>query len=349
MTSAQNQHHYLLTDLLKGVSRSFYLTIRILPKSVRDPIATAYLLARAADTIADKSTLPHSTRLSHLKTIRASLDAADSSAGHLEDLKLDAGSLADAREAELLEALPRLFRLLENLPQDDRQNVRKVVTTLTHGMEMDLTTFPNDDSGSIGALHTLNDLDQYTYQVAGCVGEFWTDVMMAHTDTLHVWDRERMVALGIRFGKALQMTNILRDVPKDLRIGRCYLPREELDLIGLVPEDLLPSLSTATARPLLVKLTRQMLDHYAAAEQYIFATPRQNFRLRLAMIWPVLIGLATLSLVTRNPDWLDPDRPSKVSRPWIYWMMFRSVPCAWSNTLFKFWVRRLRAGVEKAL
>ncbi|SVB50912.1 uncharacterized protein METZ01_LOCUS203766, partial [marine metagenome] len=44
----------LLKDVLEGVSRSFYLTIRVLPKNLREPIGLAYLLARTADTIADR-------------------------------------------------------------------------------------------------------------------------------------------------------------------------------------------------------------------------------------------------------------------------------------------------------
>jgi len=44
----------LLKDVLKGVSRSFYLTLRVLPKNLRDPIGVAYLLARTADTLTDR-------------------------------------------------------------------------------------------------------------------------------------------------------------------------------------------------------------------------------------------------------------------------------------------------------
>jgi farnesyl-diphosphate farnesyltransferase len=216
-------------------------------------------------------------------------------------------------------------------------------------MEIDLTTFPAEDSGEIGALETLDDLDRYTYHVAGCVGEFWTDVIAAHTDGLNALDRKSMAELGVRFGKALQMTNILRDVPKDLRTGRCYLPREELTSLGMEPDDLLTVANEIEARPLLVKLLHHTLDHYAAAEQYILATPKKNKRLRLATIWPVLIGLATLSLLARSPDWLDPQKPSKVSRRWVYWMMVRSVPCAWSNTLLRLWIRSFRKSIEKAL
>ena len=106
-----------------------------------------------------------------------------------------------------------------------------------------------------------------------------------------------MADLGVRFGKALQMTNVIRDVPKDLRAGRCYVPREMLESVGLVPEDLLSPDAIETARPLLTALVRRALEFYVSAEEYIRATPRRSARLRLAMIWPVLIGLATLDLL----------------------------------------------------
>ena len=120
----------------------------------------------------------------------------------------------DDAETELLRALPDLFGSLDNMSEDDRRNIQRTVDTLVHGMEFDLTTFPAPESGRIGALDTFDDLDRYTYLVAGCVGEFWTDVMIAHDPAVRNWDRERMVELGVRFGKALQMTNIIRDVPR---------------------------------------------------------------------------------------------------------------------------------------
>ena len=96
-------------------------------------------------------------------------------------------------------------------------------------------------------------------------------------------------------------------------------------------------------------LVRHALDFYVSAEEYIRATPRRSVRLRLAMIWPVLIGLATLDMLLHNPNWLDPDTRIRVSRPWVYWMMIRSIPCAWSNALFTSWTRRLRARIEESM
>ena len=158
-----------------------------------------------------------------------------------------------------------------------------------------------------------------------------------------------MSELGVRFGKALQLTNLLRDVPKDLRMGRCYLPQEALRGVGLNPDDLLRPEAGPRARSVLVQGIRNALNHYQAAERYLYAVPARSLRLRLAVSWPLLMGLATLGRLARNRQWLDPKRPSKVSRSWVYRMMLLSVPCAFSNGLLRAWVSRLHSEVEKAL
>ena len=113
--------------------------------------------------------------------------------------------------------------------------VRAVLETIIEGQIQDLRVFPGEDEGKLAALETREDLDRYTYLVAGCVGEFWTEVHVAHRPRLRHWDLEKMTALGIRFGKALQLTNVLRDIPRDLRQGRCYLPSHDLGLLGVEP------------------------------------------------------------------------------------------------------------------
>src|SRR5438034_10320920 len=59
----------LLTSLLKQVSRSFYLTLRALPRPIRPHIGVAYLLARASDTIADTDIVPVEPRLRALQEL----------------------------------------------------------------------------------------------------------------------------------------------------------------------------------------------------------------------------------------------------------------------------------------
>src|SRR5258706_3083147 len=63
----------LLTDLLKAVSRSFNLTLRVLPAAVRPQIGLAYLLARTTDTIADTELVPIEKRLDALHEMRVSI------------------------------------------------------------------------------------------------------------------------------------------------------------------------------------------------------------------------------------------------------------------------------------
>jgi farnesyl-diphosphate farnesyltransferase len=339
----------LLTDLLRGVSRTFYLTLRVLPGGLREPIGLAYLLARAADTIADTRLLPPQERLEHLLAFRGQVKGP-SKAGDLHEIRLaltDKQAVPDERA--LLESLPQAFELLEALPETDLILVRSVVTTLTLGMEIDLATFPAEDSGDVAALEGLAELDNYTYYVAGCVGEFWTAITMAHTTPLKGWDAHRMSQAGVGFGKALQMTNVLRDVPRDLRIGRCYLPRRELARVWLAPEDLLSPSSGRKARPILVEGIRVALEHYLAAEEYLMAIPRRCVRLRLAVLWPILIGLATLAKLASNEAWLEPDTPSRVTRGWVYRTMALSLPCAASNGLLRRWIAGLRKEVEEAL
>ena len=343
----------LLDDVLKGVSRSFYLSIRVLPNGMRKPMALAYLLARAADTIADTRALPPSVRLERLLVFRARLQ----SPGATHDVAGDVGSYGEhdrdlgilADEAILLQSAPRLFQLLDLLSEADREQVKRTVTTLSSGMELDLVTFPPEDSGSVASLVTPEDLDRYTYLVAGCVGEFWTAVAMGHDLRLAHWDPQEMSALGVRFGKALQLTNVLRDIPRDLRTGRCYLPLSDLEAQGISPADLLDPSNAHRVRPVLAVWIRRALDHFDAAETYLLAFPSRCVRLRLAALWPILLGLATLGILARNLDWLDPAHPSRVRRRWVYGMMARSIVAVSSDSMLRYWIRRLRRNVVRSL
>ncbi|MCG5076036.1 phytoene/squalene synthase family protein [Paraburkholderia tagetis] len=346
---------FLLGPLLKGVSRSFYLTMRILPAGMRDPVGEAYLLARAADTIADTSLIPPPQRLALLLALRECVNGtatrAANGAAHDDALQRIAGEVAGQQtqsdEKLLLESLGGALDVLMQLDEADRIAVREIVTTLTEGMEFDLNTFPDERSGKVAALGTWDALDRYTYLVAGCVGEFWTKMTYMHLPrTLDASLRATMYQRGIRFGKALQMVNVLRDCGKDLRIGRCYLPATMLAQAGLTPEDLLHPGTSARARPLMFGLVRIALDHFRAAIDYTFALPRLSVRLRLACLWPILIGLETLELLVGNEDWLDPARPSKLTRNDVYRILARSTLMASSNTLLNRWFRRLLARIE---
>ncbi len=343
----------LLTGLLKSVSRAFYLSIRILPPVIREPVGISYLLARAADTIADSASIDIERRIAYLCQFRQVVNNG-AFAADVDELTR---ALADLRlvdsERELLDSLPQIFALFNGLDASDAKRACMVVLTLTRGMLFDLTTFQiensNDKSNKIVSLQTPEHLAEYCYLVAGCVGEFLTTVLMKHAPCLAHWDERKMSALGVRFGLALQMTNILRDVSKDLRIGRCYLPQSELDRVSLHSEDLLDVHNTLKARPLLVWGVRRTLAYFSSAEQYTLAIPRRSLRLRIAALLPLIIGLQTLVLLPSSEDWLDPETRIKIPRRSVYGIIALSLLFGRSNTLTRLWIRRIRRKVERSL
>jgi len=342
-----------LRQLLKQVSRSFFLTLAVLPASLRGPVSLVYLLARAADTIADTRIIPRTDRLRYLDLFRAELDSPAASrlsemAGALTGLSAPLRSGAQAgpqripAERDLLARLPECFGLFAALPEDDRARIRSLLLALTHGMQEDLRTFPGESHESLAALESRADLERYTYYAAGCVGEFWTDMTMAHCPALRHWDATAMRRRGMHYGQGLQMTNVLRDLAHDFQMGRCYLPRQDLTRLGLAPNDLLDPGAVDRLRPLLNELLRLALDHYAEGATYLLAIPRTEVRLRLACAWPLLIGLRTLDLVQRSRNLLDPGVTVKISRSAVYAIMACSTLLTWSNGGLERYYRGLR-------
>ena len=121
-------------------------------------------------------------------------------------------------------------------------------------------------------------LDLYCDRVASAVGRLSVRVFGM--------EREQGIALAHHLGRALQLTNILRDIDEDARIGRVYLPKEALDAAGIVPTtpDALvaePRLDTA-ARWLAEKATA----HFAEAHAILEAKPKGH------LIAPKLMDVA---------------------------------------------------------
>jgi farnesyl-diphosphate farnesyltransferase len=333
-----------LRSLLKQSSRSFYVSLSVLPRPLRGPVGLAYLLARAADTIADTRALPPADRLRQLAVVRGALDVPQ--APRLRDIAeaLQVGRSV-AWERELIAGLPECHALLWQAETDDRERIRGLLHLLIQGMQRELELFPGEEEGRIVALETREDLLRHTYYAAGCVGEFWTGMGVAHCPGLRHWNVQRLARQGVRFGQGLQLTNILRDLARDLRIGRCYLPRQDLARHGLAPEGLLDPAASPRLQPLLEELIRLTLDCYADGKAYTLAVPRREFRLRLACAWPLLIGLATLARIRREPGLLNPAKPIKIRRAEVYGILARSTAVAWWDGGFVRYWQALEAGV----
>ncbi len=312
-----------LAPLLREVSRSFYLTLRVLPRAVRPQIGLAYLLARTTDTVADTELLPPADRIAALERLRLRI-AGESG----EPLSFGALARCQASPAErvLLEQVETTLGKLRKAVPGDAALIRRVLDTITSGQTLDLSRFATASGERVIALPSASEMDDYTYRVAGCVGEFWTSMCRRHLFPEAHLDEASFFADAVRFGKGLQLVNILRDLPADLRQGRCYLPEDRLRECGLKPGDLLDPANERRLRPCYDYWLGLAEAHLEAGWRYTLEVPRACGcgRVRLACAWPILIGLETIALL-RTQAVLDPGRRIKVSRRAVRSIMVRSV------------------------
>jgi farnesyl-diphosphate farnesyltransferase len=313
-----------LMEVLRGVSRSFVLTIRALPAGLRRPVGLAYLLARASDTIADTASAPIDARIECLRGF-------GSKCGRLGEIKPENES-----ERYLLANLDRVTGALEGLPVADREEIVALLRKITRGQELDLIRFP--DAANLRALETAGDLDEYTYLVAGCVGEFWTRICGAHLPGYGRISLDDLCRLGRGFGQGLQLVNILRDIPEDIRNGRCYLPMAELRAAGVSePEELQGDLRRA--EPVFEAWRQKALRYHEEARQYIEEI--RPWRIRFACLLPWALGMRTLRLIgERSP--LEKGERVKVGRKEVRRIMRRAVWAAMSNGAVTRWGEALR-------
>jgi farnesyl-diphosphate farnesyltransferase len=223
--------------------------------------------------------------------------------------------------------------LLSSLSPEDLKLVREVLNTITGGQELDLRRFEKASSDKIIALETPMELDDYTYRVAGCVGEFWTKICRAHLFPEVRLDEKKLIADGIRFGKGLQLVNILRDLPADLKNGRCYLPTQRLEEAKLFPQILLSPATADHFLPLYHEYLNKAEAHLRAGWNYTNTLPFGQFRVRLGCAWTILIGVRTIERL-RAADVTQLRARVKVPRSEVYGILLRSslvspVPFLW--------------------
>jgi farnesyl-diphosphate farnesyltransferase len=297
--------------LLETTSRSFYPTLKYLPKKTRGQIGLLYLLARVADTIADTKHGETAFLLDHLEAYNAVVQGR---ADVLPDFTKLAEMQVNEHEAELLRNVPEVIAGLAEYNPEDQQRMLECLDIIVGGQSLDLQRFgPANEGGDISALSDDVDLDDYTFRVAGCVGVFWTKMSLAHLMSLSPEDEALFMERGVRFGKALQMINILRDIPEDLRFGRCYIPEAILAEVGLKPQDLLDDRNLEAFRPLYDRYLDLTNEHLEAATAYIHMIPETQFRLKASCMLPVLVGQRTVTLL-REGNILNSEDRIKVTR-----------------------------------
>jgi farnesyl-diphosphate farnesyltransferase len=293
-------------DILKGVSRSFFLSLKLLPRPMRRAASLAYMLARTSDTLADTIAAPLDLRLQSLEKFRQAI--AQKTTGPRWPISI-LNATYDPRERRLLEHSDEILSQLQHIHQAESDLIQQVLEIIISGQMLDLQRFSNASQEAPIALQDDAMLEDYTWRVAGSVGAFWTKLgFLTLGNRFSNADESELLERGIIYGKGLQLVNILRDLPTDLATGRCYLPVTD-------PHD---------TEEILACHARWLLRAEAwVAEGENYAKTLKIRRWRAATILPAMIAQPTLERM-RGASWELLQKRIKVPRRVVYQSLIRA-------------------------
>lgn len=292
--------------ILPGVSRTFALTIPVLPGRLSEVVTNAYLLCRIADTIEDDPGLDECRKEAFHRRFLAAIKGREDAAEFAAALapRLSSGVLPDERDLVL--NAPKVIRVTHGFTGREREALTRCLTIMCTGMPK----FQRNKS--LRGLKDLTEMGAYCYVVAGVVGEMLTDLFCIHCPEL-VKKRAELRRLAVSFGQGLQMTNILKDIWDDRRGGRCWLPRSmfadrRVQVERL--EDFHRTHAFASGMNALIAVTHRHLQN---ALEYTCHIPAREAGIRRFCLWALGLAVMTLQQLHRNPQFTSGDQV-KVSR-----------------------------------
>ena len=270
--------------ILGSVSRTFALTIPLLPPMIEKVVGNTYLLCRIVDTIEDAADLSPETKQ---KLSQLFLDAVlekSSVESFVEPCLKALDHYGNQDELDLIAHTPTVLRILHTCSSEDQVAVSRCVSIMSDGM----SHFHGKQTET--GLQDLREFEEYCYVVAGVVGELLTTVFSNHSPAFanNIQGHE---ALAIAFGQALQMTNILKDSPEDKARGVSWKPA---------------NMSQAA----LLKIAYQKLQD---SMSYILLIPKEDVGIRRFCFLAFGLAVMTLSKIAKRNEFSNQDEV-KLSR-----------------------------------
>lgn len=272
------------TASVKQSHTTFYWAMRILEPQKRSAMYAIYAFCRVVDDIADEPG-----------------EALDKRA-HLQQWRNDIADLFAGKPCGPITRALNVARQRFDLVEAD-------FLAIIDGMDMDV-----GDEHTQGRVRIadLPELELYCDRVAGAVGRLSCQVFGL--------ERETGEQLARSLGRALQLTNILRDLKEDAGIDRLYLPLEMLKKHGCDETEPHAVLKSPAMAPLCGEICAMAENYFADAERIILGVPRAKVRpaiIMMAMYKAILVRL------TRR-GWTNLDTSVRLSRLGRLWIAIRS-------------------------
>lgn len=330
----------LQSHLLKGVSRTFALTIPQLPEPLAGVVANAYLLCRIVDTIEDEPALSSDQKHDFCRRFVQVVAGELAAERFARDLAPRLSEHTIAAEHELIRLTPGVIGITRGLNPRQREALHRCVELMAQGMvEFQLS---NDTCG----LANLAQLDRYCYYVAGVVGEMLTRLFCDYSPDIGK-NKEALMELAVSFGQGLQMTNILKDIWDDKRRGACWLPRDVFAEAGFDLQELTPDHYQNGFGRGLGHLIGIAHDHLENALRYTLLIPRHQIGIRNFCLWAIGMAVLTLRKLNKHRDF-NTGNQVKISRRSVKATIIISRLTAAHDYLLKFLFQLAGIGLPRA-
>ena len=297
---------YYQTHILPGVSRTFALTIPVLPKPLAEIVTNAYLLCRLADTIEDDVALSNQQKSEFHRRFVSVVEGSDNAESFSSALAPLLSSSVLPDEYDLVTNAAKIVRITHGFSIKEQEALIRCITLMCSGMP----GFQHNKS--LKGLRGLDELGAYCYVVAGVVGEMLTELFCVHCPELR-GKRDEMMRLAVSFGQGLQMTNILKDIWDDRQAGTCWLPRSVFVDSDFELEQLDKLYGTEVFKIGIKKLISVSHRHLRDGFDYTCNIPTRETGIRKFCFWALGLAVLTLRRIHGNPGFISSDQ-IKVSR-----------------------------------
>lgn len=287
--------------LLEGVSRTFALTIPQLPTGLYEAVANAYLLCRIVDTVEDEVSLDFPQKLEFCNRFIEVVRTGEGAASFASDLAPLLSEQTIPAEHVLIQLTARVIEITHSFAPEQIAALLSCVETMAKGMPvyqgMDLS----------GGLATMQDMNEYCYYVAGCVGEMLAKLFCHYSPQINQ-HHDQLLTLSTSFGQGLQMTNILKDIWDDAQRGVCWLPQDVFTETGFDLKELNTTTDSKEFQLGLKHLISIARAHLKDALTYTQLIPSHEVGMRNFCLWALGMAVLTLNEISQHLDFNDSDQ-----------------------------------------